>query len=195
METVQFPSKTCRNYYLYFQKWMKDHSSLLMSATFPSITTLPQNKVTCSPVAICHLSFQILTAVRIGMSKAASTHPPLCQGDLPLHQQGYLASTVWTARNLKQLVWRKTHTNLNNMKQYLVSFSIGKILQHLRLYCEAIFLSSFIAERVCNRSFLVFVFKTHKVLCVYKIGEVLWSTSSPSIILWGGIAQLCWKEC
>lgn len=65
------------------------------------------------------------------MSKAASTHLPLCHRNPALHQQGYLASTVWTASNLKQLVWRKNHTNPNNMKQCLVSFFVGKILQHL----------------------------------------------------------------
>lgn len=74
METVQFPSKTCRNY-LYLQKWMKDHSSLPMSAIFPSLTALPQNTMTNSPVAICHLSSQILTAVmdRVGQSSLPPT--------------------------------------------------------------------------------------------------------------------------
>lgn len=75
MERVQFPSKICRNYYLYFQKWMKNHSSLLMAATFPSITALPQNNMTSSPVAICHLSSQILTEV-MDRDWKSSLHPP-----------------------------------------------------------------------------------------------------------------------
>lgn len=75
METVQFPSKTCRNYYLYLKKWMKSHSSPLMSATFPSLTALPENNMTSRPVAICHLSSHILTAV-MDRDDQSSLHPP-----------------------------------------------------------------------------------------------------------------------
>lgn len=75
METVQFLSKTCRNYYLYLKKWMKGHSSLLMSATFPSLTALPENNMTSSPVAICHLSSHILIAV-MDRDDQSSLHPP-----------------------------------------------------------------------------------------------------------------------